>query len=237
MLIAFILYLSIFTNKSIINKLKGSILIITAFFLVLFIGSTLLKQLSITEVNLWAGREPNSTNILKGTNISSFGRFTDEDAALPAKYNYDYDAIDKAAKEIIKERLTTTPPLKLGIFYAGKFVGQWVQGDMSGVSWSETGASNIHFIISSKAKVVFQIAYSIIIILCIFGLFNKKRIYSNNSHINLFYIILCGYGSFYLLTEMQGRYAYIVCWLFVFLATSGLENLKNNRFYKKWIAV
>lgn len=224
-LIAYVIYIFLFTQKNILDKLKGILLLIAPYFIVLIIGSSLLRTLSITEVNLWQGKEPKSTSILKGTNINSFGRFTVEDASLPEIYNYDYDKVDSAAKLIIKERLITTPPLKLAIFYAGKFIGQWVQGDMSGVSWSESGADNIVFVMSSKAKVVFQLFYISIISLCTISLFNKKRLYNNNPIINLFYIILCGYGTTYLLTEMQGRYAYIACWLFIIFATSGLEKL------------
>lgn len=228
-LIALIIYIFIFTQKNILDKFKGSLLIIATYFLVLLIGSSLLKTLSITEVNLWQGTEPKSTSILKGTNINSFGRFNPEDASLPEMYDYDYNKVDTAAKALIKERLTTTPPLRLAIFYAGKFIGQWVQGDMSGVSWSESGADNIIFVMNSKAKVVFQLFYIFIIILCILSLFNKKRLYNSNPILNLFYIILCGYGTSYLITEMQGRYAYIVCWLFIIFATSGLEKLTAKK--------
>lgn len=228
MVVAYILYIFIFTNKNIVSKIKASLFIIVTFYLVLFAGSGLLKTLNITEVNLWKGTEPKSTNILKGTNIESFGRFNEEDATLPEKYNWDYEKVDAASKAIIKERLTTTPPLRLGVFYAGKFVGQWVQGDMSGVSWSETGAEDIKFVMSANAKVVFQLVYVGLIILCLASLFNKKRIYGDDLLMNLFYMILCGYGISYLVTEMQGRYAYILCWLFIILATSGVEKL-----YKK----
>lgn len=230
--IAFIMYILIFENKNLLSKIKGSITIVAAFLLVLFLGSSLLRSLNITEVHLWKGKEPAVTNILKGSNIESFGRFNDEDAALPAKYNYDYDKIKEESIEIIKERLTTTSPIRLAIFYGGKFIGQWGQGDMSGISWSESGADKLGFINSGNYKVVIQIIYVIIILLCIISLFNKKRIIGENQVMNLFYIILCGYGCFYLISEMQGRYAYIVCWLFIIFATSGIERVieyKNNK--------
>ena len=50
---------------------------------------------------------------------------------------------------------------------------------------------------------------------------------------NLFYIILCGYGCFYLISEMQGRYAYIVCWLFIIFTTLGIERVIDYRNNKK----
>lgn len=231
-LIALIIYIILFTGNSIINKTKASIYLIISFFIILVFASSFLKTMNISEVNLWKGKEPAITNILKGTNIESWGRFTEEDASIVYEYNYDFDKIEKVSKEIIKGRLTNTPPLKLIIFYCGKFVGQWVQGDMSGVSWSEAGAENIKFIISKNAKIIFQLFYSFIIFGSFIGLFNKNRIYKENSIINLFYIILCGYGLLYLITEMQGRYAYIICWIFIILSLSGIERfieLKNKK--------
>lgn len=233
MVIAYVMYILIFEDSKLIKKVKGSMTIILAFTIVLFLGSSLLKSLNITEVHLWKGREPAVTNILKGSNIESFGRFNDEDAAIPEQYNYDYDKVKEASLEIIKERLTTTSPIRLAIFYSGKFIGQWGQGDMSGISWSESGAEKIGVINSENSKVVVQLIYMIIIFLSLLSLFNKKRISGENSIINLFYIILCGYGCFYLISEMQGRYAYIACWLFIIFATSGIERVNEYISNKK----
>ena len=66
------------------------------------------------------------------------------------------------------------------------------------------------------------------------SLFNKKRINNKESTINLFYIILCGYGLLYLLTEMQGRYAYIVSWLFIIFSISGIEYIMLKIPIKKY---
>ena len=233
MVIAYVMYILIFEDKKIISKIKSSIVIVIMFVSVLVSGSFLLKSLGITEVHLWKGKEPAVTNILKGSNIESFGRFNDEDAAIPEKYNYDYDKVKDVSLEIIKERLTTTSPIRLAIFYGGKFIGQWGQGDMSGISWSESGAEKIGVINSENSKVVVQLAYISIISLSFISLFNKKRIIYENKIINLFYIILCGYGCFYLISEMQGRYAYIACWLFIIFATSGVEKVFDYKMKKR----
>jgi hypothetical protein len=47
--------------------------------------------------------------------------------------------------------------------------------------------------------------------------------------INLFYLILCGYGITYLITEAQPRYSYIVSWIFIILSINGLDYLKIFR--------
>jgi len=51
---------------------------------------------------------------------------------------------------------------------------------------------------------------------------------------NLFYIILYGYGFMYLITEEQGRYSYIVSWVFVILAIEGINFLLNKKNTKKF---
>ena len=217
------LYIALYIKGRMKNKVLSIILIVGTFLLVLFGTSYTLKAKGITEVDLWKGKEPSITNILKGTNIDSFGMFNAEDAGIIEKYNYDFQKIEEVAKETIKYRLTNTPPLRLIIFYSGKFVGQWVQGDMSGTFWSEAGTEDITFKMLGNAELIFQIFHVGIIALTLLSLFNKERIMKENSIINLFYIILCGYGSFYLISEMQGRYAYIVCFIFPILAVSGLE--------------
>lgn len=225
MLIAYILYIILYIRIKFKDKMLSMVLIITTFLLVLFSASYTLKVKGITEVDLWKGREPGITNILKGTNIDSYGMFNEEDSRIIEKYNYDFGKIEEVAKETIKYRLTNTPPLKLMVFYVGKFIGQWVQGDMSGTFWSETGTEEITFKMGGNAELIFQLLYVGIIGLTLLSLFNKERIKRENSIINLFYIILCGYGAFYLISEMQGRYSYIVCWLFPILAVSGLEKV------------
>ena len=229
MVIAYVLYIALYIRGRFKDKILSMVLIVMTFILVLFGTSYGLKTKGITEVDLWKGVEPSVTNILKGTNIDSFGMFNEEDAAIIEKYNYDFEKIGEVAKETIKYRLTNTHPLRLMVFYAGKFVGQWVQGDMSGTSWSESGTEDIRFKMEGNAELIFQIIYVGIIALTLLSLFNKERIMKENSIINLFYIILCGYGSFYLISEMQGRYAYIVCFIFPILATSGIEKVIENK--------
>lgn len=94
--------------------------------------------------------------------------------------------------------------------------------------WSQLNVPEEDIIIKfdKGGKEIFQVIYALIIVLVFIGLFNKKR-FKDNSEINLFYIIFCGYGVAYLITEMQSRYSYIVCWLFIILAVSGVEKIKE----------
>jgi hypothetical protein len=78
-------------------------------------------SLGVTEHPLWKGREPAAISILKGTNIEARGAWNEEDELLSSKYDFDYEAVDKAAKKLIRERLTSTPPAVLLKFYVDKF--------------------------------------------------------------------------------------------------------------------
>lgn len=135
------------------------------------------------------------------------------------------------SKEIIVERFKTTHPLKLISFYIGKIGSQWGGGDASGIYWTDLSLDGKNMIInfSDKKFNVFQLIYISIVMLSFVGLFNKKRCYEKDNIINLFYIILCGYGVSYLITENQGRYSYIVIWLFIIFAVSGIERVKEWR--------
>lgn len=234
-LVAYVIYILIYIADDIKNKIRKVALITVGFLIVLLLGNGALKIYKISEVNLWHGKEPNITSILKGSNIESGGFFNEKDANLSEKYNFDEDRIKEEAKEIIEERLTKITSYKLATFYIGKFISQWSEGDMSGTYWSESGAVDgwsqigatsypIKFRVSSNAVLIFQLFYSILIVFSFISLFNKKRISSENSEINLFYIIFCGFGILYLITEIQGRYAYIISFVFVILALSGIEH-------------
>lgn len=226
MIVAYIIYILLYISSSFIDKLKKIACIALGFGIILLLANAALKYTNISEVNLWHGREPNITSILKGTNIESGGLFNVEDATLPEKYNFDEAKVKEEAGKIIKDRLTKTPLQRLATFYIGKFISQWSQGDMSGTYWSETGATDagIKYKISYSAIFIFELFYAILIILSFIGLFNKKRIKERNSYINLFYIILCGYGMLYLITEMQARYGYIASFVFIIIAISGMEH-------------
>lgn len=227
-LIAFVMYIIIYTNTNIKEKIKSVLMVVISFILVLGITSTTLRALKVTENNLWRGTEPSITNVLKGTNIEYGGRWNPDDAAIPEMYNFNYDDIENACKDIIFERLTTTPISKLASFYVWKYGIQWSEGDLSGVFWSQLNVQEGNIIIKfdEGGKEVFQFIYVAIIVLVFIGLFNKKR-FKNNPEINLFYITFCGYGVAYLVTEMQSRYSYIVCWLFIILAVAGVEKIKE----------
>lgn len=231
---AFVLYIGIYYDGKVKDKVKAISMVVSSFILVLGITSFTLKGLGITEYNLWRGAEPSITNILKGTNIENNGAWNIDDAKVPEECNFDYDAINERCKEIIIERFKTTPITEWIPFYVQKYATQWSEGDLSGIFWSqlEVPEEEIHIDFFKGGRGILQLIYTIVMILVFAGLFNKKRY--EKPEINLFYITFCGYGLAYLVTEMQSRYSYIVCWLFVILAISGVEYFKDKSLEKKY---
>jgi len=236
--IAYVMYLLVYGENKLTQKIQYLLLYIVPYFLIIFLVSTSLQYMKITENSLTKGSEPKIISILKGTNYENGGAWNVEDASIPEIYNYDHDKINEVSKKIIIERLTTTPPLKLVAFYIKKFALQWSEGDMSGVYWSQlyVPEDNIRFDLTNTGGMIFQLIYACIIILIFIGLFNRKGIYKNKE-INLFYIIFCGYGLLHLIIEFQQRYAYIVSWVLVVLAVEGIDlivfNIRKNKSQRK----
>lgn len=223
-LVAYLIYIILYKQDKLRIKVRNILVIGISYGVIIFTVSGMLQTLHITEYPLWRGSEPGITNILKGTNYESAGAWNPEDAALPELYNYDYDKIEEKSREIIVYRLTSTPPLKLLGFYMEKFVRQWNQGDLEGIFWAEQDVPENEIIIDfgGGGAGALQFIYVVVMGLTLIGLFNRKKI-DDKPEIKLFYLLLCGYGLMYLITECQSRYAYIVCWLFIILSVVGID--------------
>lgn len=232
-LIAYLIYILIYYKDTLLVKVKNIALIIVPYVIIICSVSSTLQILKITEYPLWKGSEPKITNVLKGTNYNSFGAWNEEDAKIIEDNIDDYHKLEDLSKKIIRERLTSTSIFKLGIFYLEKFSLVWSTGDCSGVLWSQKDIdeSTIKFPVKEIKNInvplstTFQIIYILILALVLFGLLNKNNL-ENIKEINLFYLIFCGYGCMYLLTEAQPRYSYIACWIFIILSINGLSYLK-----------
>ena len=229
-LIAYIMYILIYDNEKILKKLRNIVYIIIPFVLLFMLAGNCLVNVGITDQKLWSGSEPsNITSAVRGSNINSGGSWNPEDAEFIADLLEDRDALEKACKERIIERYTTTPPLKLVSFFIGKFTSQWGYGDSAGAYWSELDIpdENIVFDISGKGTSSYQIVYAVLLLLIIIGLFNRKQ-HNENKIINLFYIILCGFGAAFLILETQSRYAFIISFIFAILPVTAF-NFGFNR--------
>lgn len=233
-LIAYSLYIILYLKDNISRKVLNILFIITPYIMIMVLVSNILKNMDITENQLWRGSEPKITNVLKGTNISNLGMWNVEDAQMIEKYLNNYDELDEKCKETIYLRLTSNSPIKLVVFYVVKLAAQWCVGDYGGSLWTQKDIpeNQIIFKIATFGSMPFELFYIIILILIFLGLKDRKNI-DEESKLNLLYLIFCGYIAAYLITENQSRYGYIVCWLFIILSVEGRDNLELlNHIYK-----
>lgn len=230
-LIAYIMYIFIYNNDKIIIKLRNTLLITISFGLSFIIFSNVLIKMNITERNLWDGSEPNITSAVRGSNIESGGSWNPEDAEFIEEqlHKVDKDTLTEMCRERIIHRYTTTPPAQLGKFFVRKIATQWAYGDNAGAYWSQLGIeeNDIIFDISGKGILWYQLVYAIILLFIIKGLFNKGE-HFDNKIINLFYLILCGFGATLLILENQCRYAYIINYVFAILPVTALKSSSNK---------
>lgn len=245
MITAYIMYIFIYLKEGIKTKVIETLLIISTFIIPLVIVSHTLMALNITENPLWHGAEPMSISILKGTNIDAKGAWNEEDAAVFNKYDGDYETVDKAAKEIIKERLTTTPIKDLLTFYIFKYANEWRSGDFAGVYWAQVGLEEAYnkeyylnilgkdqgrmlIKLSDDMQIYSQIFFIIVLIFSYIGLYTNRKV--RNYQIDFLYIMFCGISLQSLMIEAQTRYTYPFSWVFIILAVSAFSrnNISSN---------
>lgn len=229
-LIAYLMYIIIYDNNNLKIKLKNALFLVAPFIIVFVIFSNILISENITDRKLWNGSEPNITSAVRGSNIKSGGSWNPEDAEFISSLLEDKDALEKASKERIITRYTTTPPLELAMFFLKKFGSQWSHGDNGGAYWAQFDIpeNEIKINIEHQGVLWYQLVYSIFLFLIIKGLFNRDE-YLDNKIINLFYIILCGYGIAFLILETQTRYAFIINFVFAILPVTAITSRGNTK--------
>lgn len=241
-IVAYVLYVLIYYHQAIKAKLMAVSSIILSTILPFVLISILLVQMGITQYPLWHGTEPLSVSVLKGTNITSGGRWNIEDASVFQRFHGDYEAVDAECKRLIKERFKQTSFIEWVRFYIGKYGSQWSSGDFAGAYWAEIGrtddatqsqyAQGIHsenkmtIAMHSQGFLFHQLVWIVILSLAFLGLFRNDV--SSGRNIQLLYILFCGFALFFLITESQSRYSYIACWLFPILAVTVFRRQEDN---------
>lgn len=224
LIIAFIMYTLIFTKG---KKISGIAVFLSGYFLVAVTTSTILIATDVIEQPLWKGKEPVvATLMLKGSNFESKGAWNVDDAMF-VEENLRSENLSELCFERIGKRLSEHSFVEVAGLYSVKFLSQWSVGDFSGTYWA-THSTNIpyHF----PLPYIFQLIYCGTLIFAVFTFKSKK----DKSELALLYILLCGFGLAFTILETQGRYSYIISWVFILLASIGFENLNisKNTFQK-----
>lgn len=233
-IIAYIMYILIYNNEKLILKLKNILLILIPFVSLYVLSSNILLSNKITDRPLWSGAEPSITSAVRGSNIKSGGSWNPEDAEFISNHLSNRDELAKASKAIIIERYSNMTPSEITKFMLTKFVSQWASGDSSGAYWSQLQIpeEDIKFDVSGKGIFAFQIIFSAFLVFILVGIFNRSE-QKKNPIINLFYIILCGFGVIFLILETQCRYAYIVSFLFAIMPIMAFEPYELKKSIKQ----
>ncbi|WP_297633261.1 glycosyltransferase family 39 protein [uncultured Clostridium sp.] len=253
-LIAYIIYyildLIIYKKEKIKKSIVKIITLIIVFILPTVVVSNLLVYNKILQNQIWKPLEPTIITILVGTNYNTIGAWNAPDASLAENNNYNKEAISKIVKKEMTERFEEHTPVDILEFYAKKLVLQWGFGDFGACGWTInynkwmqgstqiTNTKNIidegisifeNNIVASLLMIVSWIYYFILLFFSVKGIMALKRKF--NLAIVFFIILLLGFIGFYLLTERQSRYAFIIAWDFVILAGYGMLDKINNKKY------
>lgn len=232
--IAYIVYylINLFLYKR--NKLKSSIfkiiILVMTFILPTILISNILVNRKILENQLWNPVEPTIVTVLIGTNFKTIGAWNEEDSTLPQEYNYNKELIEKASREKIVERFKEHTPLEIIKFYGEKLGLQWGFGDFGACGWVINNNKTME-ITNIFANIMMVISWIYYLILLIFSFIGIKKLKNKfNLGIVFFIIVLLGFIGFYMITERQSRYAFIIAWIFPILASWGIiDKLKFKK--------
>lgn len=222
-LTAYIMYFIIY--KGIKNSIKPVSITILMFILPLYVTSTLLINNRITETHLWKPKETVLTSVLKGTNLNSFGFWNKEDSDISSKYNYDYTKVKDECIKIIEQRLLHSPIQNIAALYIAKLGGELGVSDFGAFEFTiidsiDTGSVKI---LKYFTFTVLTLINSFHIFLLYFAIIGLKKNKNLASELNLLLILSLGFILFYLISEVQPRYSFIICWILVIFAVAGLK--------------
>ena len=222
-LIAFTLYIFLFSNVQTRKKLQRFFQLAIGYIVTAALISTVLIATHITERPLWKGSEPGYASLLlKGSNFETGGRWSQEDEDFVVT-NLGNENLGSECLRIAGQRISERSFPEIVTFYGSKFFTQWSLGDCSGTYWA-TVDTNIAF--TAAVPVPFQLIFVLVLLPSVF-IFRSKR--EDNSSLALLLILLSGFGILFTVIETQGRYSYIVHWIFILLAVVGLENFLSEK--------
>lgn len=229
-LIAFIIYIFVFTGE---NKFRNAISLTLSMIIMSSMVSLLLISSGIIQRPLWSGSEPSfATLMLKGSNVENGGRWNLEDAQF-VDANLGNKDLAKMCIEKAVERILELSLKEKILFFRYKFISQWSVGDFSGTYWAflDSGVT-----LNYAVPIAFQ-GFFIIVMFCSFLSLISRGTQKNSA---ILYILLCGFGIIFMVLETQSRYSYICSWIFVILASNGIENIisligrvKNAKFFSR----
>jgi len=215
-LIGYMMYMTIYSDLRASAKVKNIFKIIIPYFFVILSVSSLLQFCGVTQYPLWDGYEPNSTNVLKGVNFETGGKWSEDDGEFVMKYLDDADMLDRMCKERIVRRLSDKSLYEICNFFGGKLSSQWTSGDSGGTFWTKISSKEGFLYVPADEYnfLPFQLFCAIMYIVFITGIIRNK-----SKKLNLIYIIFGGYISLFCITEFQPRYSMAAMYIMLLTET------------------
>lgn len=211
-LLAFSIYLIFYTKDTKNKKIINVSLIILAYLLISMVISYSLIGLGIIERPLWKGTEPKITSVLKGSNISSFGRWNQQDADFISA-NLQNKKLEQMCNEKIIQRISNISIYDFIKFLICKYAVLWSFNDCGGIMWATNNLNDSTILLKE-----FQIFGIVIVILSFLSIYRE-----NTQQTKLTYLLFVGITCFFILLEVQPRYSYIISWVFIFMAAQEIE--------------
>ncbi|MFL6558039.1 MAG: hypothetical protein ACJ8MO_18225, partial [Bacillus sp. (in: firmicutes)] len=180
------------------------------------LANTLLVSTGVTQYPI-ANREP-LWKFVTGLNYETKGIFSDEDADYLSQFKLG-DERNKAAKELINERIADKP--KLLTLFKEKFIYMWTERDGS-LIWGLRSKVHDYSILHETLTMFERLMYiSMVFFIFISTLkitFDRKM----EPHYFLFLLLITGYFAIHLLIEIQTRYRYFIIPSFTILQSYGV---------------
>jgi len=209
-------------QKSLLIKLLSIALVAVSYFVALKLISLPIKQLSGIDIT----KTGSGYNLLVGTNYDGDGKFNQEDFALIAAYDYDFDRVHEEAFKLAVERITKDPMRFLDLV-GTKIYYMWGTENY-GYYWSITPASGGPLLKTIKtyprsfyAGSDFFYLFMLLLAMagCVLALIKK------NTKAAPLFLLMGGLFVAYCFLEIQSRYHFPAVPVFILLAGFGVSQI------------
>ena len=205
------------------NKLISAAAVLLSFFLV-FQGVSLgLYYSGVTSYKLTSSAEPLSVFLLVGFNYDTHGTYSALDRDVFVNSGNDTQKADKAAKELLKERILGSP-YRIPKLFKDKTTILWTNGSFDSVYWS---ADNNGFDKNGLLPILNFISVVFYVMLILFSLIGAV-LYKDRQTIFMLSLTPLAFQCGHMLIEVQPRYTFSVAFMFVLTAVSGFQALQKH---------
>lgn len=203
------------------------LLVAASYFISLKLISLPIKSLSGMDIS----RSGSGFYLLVGSNHESKGRFNQEDHAIIAKYDFDFEKVHEESQKIAMERITSDPG-RFARLVVSKIGTMW-NTDTYGYNWSIVSAksgSRMENLIKTYPRAFYTLSdFFWLFVLALSAIGAGFAWIRKNPISVLFYLILGGLFVAYCFLEVQSRYHFPAVPILILMAGFGASCLSITR--------